>query len=66
MKYTFVYKESQDGTPTLIVYDENYINIFGCTSPRTSPRIINVITGERATEVFNYLMGKAEEVEKND
>jgi hypothetical protein len=62
MKYTFVYKESQDGTPTLIVYDENYVNIFG----GTSPRIINVITGERATEVFNYLTGKAEEVEKND
>lgn len=58
MKYTFVYRKSQDGTPALIVYDDAYVNIFG----GTSANIINVITGKRAIEVFNYLIDKAEEV----
>lgn len=62
MKYTFVYMKSQDGTPTLIVYDENYVNIWG----GTSPRVVNVITGERATEVYNYLIDENKKVKKND
>lgn len=54
--------KSQDGTPTLIVYDENYVNIWG----GTSPRVVNVITGERATEVYNYLIDENKKVKKND
>lgn len=62
MKYTFVYRKSQDGTPTLIVYNETDASIFG----GISPKVINVITGKRATEVYNYLIGKSEIAEEEE
>lgn len=56
MKYYFIFKESQDGTPTLIIYQEDIMAMFG-----SSPKVIKVFTGEKATQLFNELSEKAKE-----
>lgn len=59
MKYTFVFKESQDGTPILIVYQENEMNLFGLVSPK----VVNVFTGKEATEMYDRLTDRVKEVD---
>lgn len=60
MKYTFVFKESQDGTPTLIVYQENEMNLFSCASPK----VVNVITGKEAIEMYDRLTDRVKETNR--
>jgi hypothetical protein len=56
MKYYFVFEKSQEDIPTLIVYRDDGVFMFGA-----SPRVVNVITGERAIQLFNELTEKAKE-----
>lgn len=54
MKYFFVFEKSQEEIPTLIVYRDDGMILFG-----TPPKVVKVFTGERATQLFNELLGKA-------
>lgn len=54
MKYYFVFEKSQEEIPTLIIYRDDGMSLFG-----TSPKIVKVFTGEKATQLFNELSENA-------
>lgn len=57
MKYVFEMKEAQDGTPTLIVSQEDSsLSMFGINT-----RVLNVFIGKEAEDLYNKLLKKAEE-----
>lgn len=58
MKYYFIFEKSQEGIPTLIVYRDNGMIMFGA-----SPEVVNIITGERAIQLFNELKERAKEAD---
>lgn len=61
MKYYFVFEKSQEGIPTLIVYRDDGMFMFGST-----PTVVNVFTGENAKQLFCKLTEKAMKVGDNN
>ena len=49
MKYYFVFEESQEGIPTLIIYRDDGMLMFGST-----PKVVNVFTGEKLAEFLDH------------
>ena len=61
MNYHFVFEKSNEDIPTLLVYRDDGMYMFGTTTYM----IVKVITGERAIQLFNELTGKTKEADND-